>query len=114
MKKKKKRRKYDPFTMRPIEPSLLTAYRLYLPDGETRILLWPPGASIREAHAHVKRVHPEFPAFRLGVVGVGEFIVDQIDHAWIPDPRTLDQDGCVVVRRSDQVRPADRSDPDED
>lgn len=108
MKKKKKKRvdsgvKYDPLITGTIQAPMIVAYCVYLPDGERRILLWPPGATLTYAHDHFKRTHPELPEFRIGVLGVGEYLVDAVDHGWIPDARSVDQDGLIVVDFTDPV-----------
>lgn len=97
--------KYDPLLTGTIHAPAVAAYRLYLPDGETRILLWAPGTTLKEVHAHIKAVHPEFAEFRVGVLGIGEYLVDAVDHGWIPDARTVDQDGFIVLDSRDEVPP---------
>jgi hypothetical protein len=90
-------KKYDPPVSKPIEPSQLGAYRIITKDGTFYLELWPYGATIRDVRAHFKRIHPEHKRFKVGVIGVGEFIVDSIEHAWIPDARMIDQRGRLVV-----------------
>lgn len=97
--------KYDPLLERPITTCAMAAYEIITEDGEHYIELWSYGSTISEAHEHFKQQHPEHPKFTMAVIGVGEFRVDQTEHAFFPDARMLDQDGYIVVRTDGRARP---------
>ncbi len=96
--------KYDPLLEKPIATSPLTAFSI-ITSKERYIQLWSYGATITDAREHFLRVHPECPVFTIGMLGVGEFLVDAVEHAWIPDSRCLDQDGYLTARDPHEKAP---------
>lgn len=86
---------YDALMQGPIATGPLAVFVIYLPSGERILQTWAHSASILAVVEHFKRIHPEHPRFDVGIVGVGEFLVDAVEHAFLPDSRVVDERGYV-------------------
>ena len=83
----------------PIRPRQHTAWVIEIPDEPRRIAIWSEDATIEDVHDSCKA---RFVHFRIGQLGVGEYVIARTDHSYMDDARFVDQDWNMSLTGEDE------------